>query len=317
MKLRFDHLPYRRKFRQPLATAHGEWRYRDGIIVRLQDADGRIGFGEIAPVPGFGTETLAEALAWCAQEPTEFRERSIPPNNLPCCGFALWSAKAQIAEEPQARSFSVAALVQTPEELKEKQSAGSSTFKLKIGVRGFEKETPTVEACLSMLRSGEQLRLDANGGLSEPEFSAWLELLEGQPIEFLEQPLAVGFENRILEMVEPFSTLIALDESVAGGDSITQWSTWPGPMVIKPSLLGAPPKKLPRFALGSSVFETSFGMEAALQYLCRHQKADQAIGFDTASLLESDGWDLHEASTRIVAGALAVGQLQALWEEKK
>ena len=62
MNYRFQYLPYRRVFRRSLVTAHGEWSHREGIVVRLEREDGAFGFGEIAPVPWFGTETLEVAL---------------------------------------------------------------------------------------------------------------------------------------------------------------------------------------------------------------------------------------------------------------
>jgi L-alanine-DL-glutamate epimerase-like enolase superfamily enzyme len=45
---------------RPLATAHGTISRREGIWVRLVDDAGHVGFGEAAPLPGFGLETLAE-----------------------------------------------------------------------------------------------------------------------------------------------------------------------------------------------------------------------------------------------------------------
>ncbi|MCZ6674736.1 MAG: hypothetical protein O7C75_17545, partial [Verrucomicrobia bacterium] len=146
--------------------------------------------------------------------------------------------------------------------------------------------------------------------------SAWLEFLEGQPVEFLEQPLSPGLENRMLEMAEPFSIPLALDESVAGSDSLVQWSTWPGPLVVKPSLLGNPQIEMPTLALGSSVFETAFGFEAGLQFLARHQKTDTAIGYDTGTCLEKDGWALHQPGPQLTSGDVSIEQLQELWEVK-
>ena len=44
--------PYRRAFRQPLRTAHGEWTTR-GFLVRVEQ-DGCFGYGGVAPLPSFG-----------------------------------------------------------------------------------------------------------------------------------------------------------------------------------------------------------------------------------------------------------------------
>ena len=49
----------------PLRTAHGVWAEREGLIIRLEDESGAVGYGEIAPIPWFGTETLAEAEEIC------------------------------------------------------------------------------------------------------------------------------------------------------------------------------------------------------------------------------------------------------------
>ncbi|MDA0345995.1 MAG: o-succinylbenzoate synthase [Verrucomicrobia bacterium] len=316
MNLRFEYLPYKRKFLRPLATSHGDWRVRKGIIIRLEDADGRLGFGEIAPVPWFGTETQEDALAWCREQPTEFQLLKTPVSALPCCGFAVASALTQLGANPVQRNFPVAALLSPNESIENKLEEGYTTFKAKIGVRTFAEEMAQVEIWSSTLLPHQFLRLDANGGLSETDFSGWLEFLEGKPVEFLEQPLAVGLENRMLEMAELFSTPIALDESVSNANSLAGWSTWPGPLVVKPSLLGTPPDSLPNLVVGSSVFETAFGYEAALQFLGRHQSADTALGFGTPGFLESDGWSLHPVGSEVQAGLVSLSHLQALWEEK-
>ena len=316
MNLRFEYLPYRRKFLRPLATSQGDWRIRKGIIIRLEDADGRVGFGEIAAVPWFVTETHEDALAWCRGQTREFKLLKRPVSALPCCGFAVASALTQIGAKPVQGNFQVAALLSTSESLGDRQEEGYTTFKSKIGVRTFAEESAQIEIWSAQLLPGQLLRLDANGGLSETEFSEWLELLEGKPIEFLEQPLAVGLENRMLEMAEPFSTPIALDESVSNANSLVHWSTWPGPLVVKPSLLGTPPDSLPNLAVGSSVFETAFGYEAALQFIGRHQISDTALGFGTLGFLESDGWSIHPARSELQAGLVSLSHLQALWEEK-
>ena len=52
--------PYHRPFQKPLETAHGVWSIRNGLLVGLQQGDA-IGWGEVAPLPWFGTETLEEA----------------------------------------------------------------------------------------------------------------------------------------------------------------------------------------------------------------------------------------------------------------
>ncbi len=70
--MQFEYRHYDRPFRQPLRTHHGTWERRKGIIVRLQIDPGVVGWGEIAPLPDFGTETLDEAIAFCSEFVDQF-----------------------------------------------------------------------------------------------------------------------------------------------------------------------------------------------------------------------------------------------------
>ena len=314
----FQYLPYRRNFCRPLATAHGLWQHRDGIVLRLEREDGAFGFGEVAPVPWFGTESYETALRWCG----EIGERHIQDpgdmlgEKMPCFNWAIRSAVDALQSEYVQGSFPVAALVTDPNSISEKQAQGFHTFKLKIGAANLQTDLKSVVAAIAQLEEGQRLRLDANAALTERDYKAWLEYLEGQPIDYLEQPLGIGLENRMLEIAEPFSTTIALDESIAGLDSLLHWQDWPGTLVVKPSLLGWVGDEALPDLVGSSVFETAFGFEAALQFLARRQKTNTAIGFDTNALLEADGWSIHESGPTLNAGTVTKAQLQSLWEDK-
>ena len=35
---------------------------REGVLIRLESENGRVGWGEVAPLPGFSQETLEEAI---------------------------------------------------------------------------------------------------------------------------------------------------------------------------------------------------------------------------------------------------------------
>jgi o-succinylbenzoate synthase len=94
MTYRFEFRPYQRQFTRSLLTSHGRWDIREGIILRLTDAMGSIGWGEIAPVPWFGSETLEQALELCQQLPQEITAETIfsIPSTLPACQFGFESA---------------------------------------------------------------------------------------------------------------------------------------------------------------------------------------------------------------------------------
>ncbi|MBD2592820.1 o-succinylbenzoate synthase [Nostoc spongiaeforme FACHB-130] len=90
----FEFRPYQRKFARPLTTHHGVWDIREGIILRLVNEAGNVGWGEIAPISWFGSETLEQALNFCRQLPKEITSETIfaIPYDLPACQFGFESA---------------------------------------------------------------------------------------------------------------------------------------------------------------------------------------------------------------------------------
>ena len=97
MRFRFQFRRYRLPFRAAVRTAHGPWLEREGIIVRLERADGAahaVGFGEAAPIPWFGTETVDEGEAECRSlgEWLESPRLAAIPNHLACLRHAVASA---------------------------------------------------------------------------------------------------------------------------------------------------------------------------------------------------------------------------------
>ncbi len=94
MQYQFDFRAYQRPFKHPLSTSHGKWDVREGIILRLIDETGRVGWGEIAPISWFGSETLEQAWDFCQQLPSEISSETIfsIPAELPACQFGFESA---------------------------------------------------------------------------------------------------------------------------------------------------------------------------------------------------------------------------------
>jgi O-succinylbenzoate synthase len=104
-ELRFEFRSYGRPFTRPLLTNHGEWHDREGILLRLTGRSGQVGFGEIAPVPWFGSETLAEALEFCDRLPTTLSPATIfsIPDRLPTCQFGFESAWEMLEGKAEAK----------------------------------------------------------------------------------------------------------------------------------------------------------------------------------------------------------------------
>lgn len=286
--------PYQRQFLRSLSTSHGSWKTREGIILKLIDETGAIGWGEIAPLPWFGSETLAAALDFCSQLEKEITTETIfsIPDRLPACQFAFQSAWEAI-QHPQkvAINLEFSALLPTGEAALYKWQKlwqqGYRTFKWKIAVLPIAAEIDIFNKLIKALPNEAKLRLDANGGLNWETANDWLKISDSWQIEFLEQPLAVGEEKAMLELSKKYSTPLALDESVA---TIAQLKScyqlgWRGIFVIKPCIAGSP-FMLRKFCeennldiLFSSVFETTIGREAALKLADKISPKNRALGF--------------------------------------
>ncbi len=216
--------PYCRPFRTPLLTAHGDWAEREGVIVRLEQ-DGRVGYGEIAPLDAFGTESLIQAVEFLdarAEDPA----LAVPPE-LVCTRFALDCALGLLEAAPT-RSLHVAGLlpagITAYAALQTLLGQGFTTFKWKIGVESIETERHLCAELFKLLHGKGILRLDANAGLSREDAEAWLAFLEDYPVEFLEQPLPPGEEKHMAALANRYAVPVALDESLCGPGELARWS---------------------------------------------------------------------------------------------
>jgi len=324
--LKVAYRSYRREFLQPLRTAHGEWRLREGFIVRME-SDAAVGYGEIAPIPNFGTETLERAANFLEQW---VADPIIMPSGLPCCTFALTTAMQQIKQPAcaDARDYPVAGLLPAgPDSIdvaKEKLAAGYTTLKWKIGVHPFETEEEIFKDLLALLPEAVSLRLDANGGLCKNELEGWLEILSRSPgqIDYLEQPLPPGEERCMAERAEASGIPIALDESLnlPGRECWLTPGVWDGPLVIKPLLMGniAPLLEQLRPLAGqlvfSSVFETGIGLFHALELADGIPGIKYAIGFDTIAAFGDDLAGI-ESGPSLPASERANIDLETIWNQ--
>ena len=322
----FEFRPYQRSFKRPVSTHHGIWEVREGIIIRLTDEMGRVGWGEIAPIPWFGSETLEQALEFCQQLPPKITATDIfsIPTERPACQFGFESAwewvergregdggmggcgqlpfpnpKSKIQNLKSKIPFSYllpageAALQswQTP------WNQGSRTFKWKIGVVLVEEELKIFNQLIQSLPPSAKLRLDANGGLTPQQAHQWLKAADATGIvEFLEQPLPPNQFNAMLEMSTRYSTPIALDESVATLNQLEDCyqREWRGVFVIKAAIAGSP-RRLRQLcqqynidAVFSSVFETAIARQTVLQLAAELSNPNRAVGFGVNQWFNED-----------------------------
>jgi O-succinylbenzoate synthase len=266
MRFRFQFRRYGLPFRSAVRTAHGPWNTRDGIIVKLEDVSeggtGAVGFGEAAPIPWFGTETVDQAEAGCRSLGEWIEETAIEavPKELACLRNALASAQREIQTQTReatsaaaaVASVGVAALLPAGRAalalIEPKAGIGFRVFKWKVGVADLADELALLDDVCAALPNGAKLRLDANGAWDRRKAERWLERCADRPVEFVEQPcfaeasqgtaLQRRMDDVLLGLAGDYPTPLALDESLIGESDLERWigAGWPGVYVVKPSL---------------------------------------------------------------------------------
>jgi o-succinylbenzoate synthase len=261
-------------FRHPFATATGTWLVRDAWIVRIEDAAGRIGFGEASLDPGAGPEAharLAEEIHDAADEvahagtiepwlvvaaPATGAE--IDPERravrAAIAGAALdlgWVDLAEPRDGPATPAVRVNATIPT-EELgptvalaREALSAGFTCLKIKGG--GERSGTRLVER-LAAVRSAVgpdiDLRLDVNGAWDTSTATDRLGALAAARLglEYVEQPIPPGDPAMLADLRRSTSIRIAVDESVASRPAARDLleAEAVDVLVVKPSRVGGP-----------------------------------------------------------------------------
>jgi len=253
--------------------------------LRLTQETGQVAWGEIAPLPWFGSESFEQAEDFCQQLGNVVTEETIfsIPAALPACQFGFESAWEALQEQIPENSLEAGSrrvdshlsldsssfpcpsflnpklkssgLLPTGEAALEAWQGlwhqGYDTFKWKIGVAPIEAELKLFNQLIQALPSEAKLRLDANGGLSKSEAEAWLQVCDGgdrAKVEFLEQPLPVEQFDALLKLSHQYSTPIALDESVSTLKELESCyqQGWRGIFVIKAAIAGSP-KRLRHF----------------------------------------------------------------------
>lgn len=326
---RFHYKAYRRRFAGEFSNAKERFETREGILVRLEDEDGRVGFGEVAPIVSFGTESFASALGVAESLGEKVEMEPLLPElaGYPCFYWALESAMRMIEVEcrwtPVERPWPVCGLVGSLDEtpaVEEKLKMHYQCLKFKIGKGTLLEELKALDRVVDLSNGKVAIRLDANGMLDYRSAAAWLERAAELPIEFIEQPLPRGEEKEMRRLAADFPTALALDESVGSVDDLKRWrdAQWEGLYVIKPSLCGSMAALERELGVGardcvfSSSLETMVGTANAIDFALRqggHIRAlgfgverlfaDRNIGLDLGPFLQNDGLPTSDSLERL------------------
>lgn len=322
---------------RPLATAHGPIGRRNVLVVELEDEDGRVGWGEAAPLPEFGTEDFEACLKRLVAR-LEGSATSADATK-PCADFA-WSTalrdlEARRAEESLAErlcreagfgdgpapAVASQALVggETAEAVAESArrcvAQGFRAFKLKLavtpGARSLGVDLDRVAALRQVIGPEALVRLDANEAWSEAEARRALVAFASFDVDYVEQPVARGEVDALGRLAAQAEVAIAADEALLGGGwrsvlAAQAVSIW----IAKPAALGSLDVALALVRhvaaqdgrlVWSTLIDGAIGRAAARALAAATGAPGEVHGLGTGPLLAAD---LREGTDPITDGRL-------------
>ncbi|MEI7310117.1 o-succinylbenzoate synthase [Pectobacterium carotovorum] len=296
---------------------------RDGLIVRLQDGE-RLGWGEIAPLPEFSVETLAEAESAALEQLQSWAAgQAFSDDLLPSVAFGLSCAQAELDQHlPQAADYRKAPLCSgDPDELFEMLQAmpGEKVAKIKVGLYEAVRDGMIVNVLLEALPD-LKLRLDANRSWTRAKadgFARYVAPSLRSRIAFLEEPCKTREESR--EFARETGINIAWDESVREADFRVEAESGVSAIVIKPTLVGSLARcqqlvqeahQAGLTAVISSSIESSLGL-TQLARLAHWLTPDTVPGLDTLDLMQAQVIQRWPDSALPL---LAAEQLDVVWQ---
>ena len=335
MEVRYQFRPYRRRFRSPLKTAHGLWNTRQGLLLKVEyEQDNQLvtTYGECAPIPEFGTETLEEAGDWLRRKKGECQCPDDLDETFSSSYPALRSAfsMALRSENQMSRlheKMPVTWLLPHGE-----QAVDSLSYALEKGYRHFKWKITTEEPVqtytlflqlIKQLPEDARLCLDANGSLDNMRAKQWLRYLDGAKVSWLEQPLPPAQEEDLWKYANHYQAPIALDESVTTVQQMRHFieAGWPGAIVVKPSLMGSLEsflelrEKYRPTLIYSTSFETSIGIQYLLQLAASDPCAELLpLGIGALAHLRDDGLCFHEFGAQVMLWGFQSNDFEPLWE---
>jgi o-succinylbenzoate synthase len=300
--------------KKPFVTAGGVVAARELLLLRLEDGDGAVGYGEAAPLEPYDGVSIGEvAAALRAGDDSQPHARAAEEMaRLDLEGRREGHGVGEPGADAIAVNHTLAA--GPPEEVAEDARAalreGFACFKLKVGL---PDDAERVAAVREAIGPWPALRLDANGAWSPSEAAERIAQLEPFDLQLVEQPCATLEE--LAELRPRVRAPIAADESVRTPDDVRAAAEARACHVVNVKLAGSGGFGAARLALReaeraglraylSSTLDGPWGIAAALQ-LAASERVALACGLATLELFDAR---LARALPGPTAGLLPVPQ---------
>lgn len=243
MKLRALHTStVRVPLTRPYAVSGGNWDHVELVVVELVDEGGRVGYGQASPaveVTGESVADCAEELALCEVEDllghesadldhylSRVRHALRGPAARAALDMALFDLHAKLSGVPVIEelghvhsdletsiTIGLKDVDETLAEAREYVGRGFRVLKVKIGA-DVDVDLERLARLREEHGGAIVLRADANGGYDLAGFRRFLARSEPLDLEMIEQPLARGQDDALLELPDDVRARLVADESV-------------------------------------------------------------------------------------------------------
>jgi o-succinylbenzoate synthase len=284
--------------REPFVTSGGVVAKRELLLLRIEDSDGAVGYGEAAPLEPYDGVTIDEVLAalrdgHASAPPPQARaaeEMAVLDLEASRDGRAIGEPGAEVI--PVNRTLAGGPPAEVAERAAEGVREGYSCFKLKVGLPDDEERVAAVREAVGPWPA---LRIDANGAWSSAEAVAAIERLAPFDLQLVEQPCATLEEMAAVRRA--VDVPIAADESVATVGDVRAAAACEACDIVNVKLAPSGGFTAAREALReasahglgaflSSTLDGPWGIAAALQ-LAAGERVQLACGLATLELFDA------------------------------
>lgn len=218
------------RLREPFKITGCVMEELEVVLVRLEDGDGNVGYGEAAGVDYLPDGSLHSVIRQLEQVRSQVEagldlerlQSLLPPggarNALDCAlwdllsrrsGSAVWQLAGLSAPHPLLTTYTIGA--SDPQSMADRARGFSAARAIKLKLLGEAADLERVRAVRAQ-RPDVWLGVDANQGCSRSHFQALLPTLMKERVSLIEQPFKVGDEPPLAELECPIP--IAADESI-------------------------------------------------------------------------------------------------------
>ena len=196
---RLDHWGYRVPLNTPLRLGRRTIDERTGLLLEWQQAEGRVVWSEIAPLPEFSRESLPDCISQCRGlfansgfDDVDELLNAASDVAAPAVRFGLESGCLQLSLPLPSPARIRSCRLLDPGAPINAEAVTGTCVKLKVGRGDLETDLDRIRRVLDAMGPSARLRLDANRSWSLEQVAELYAAIDARRLGYLEEPLRPG-----------------------------------------------------------------------------------------------------------------------------